>query len=99
MDVAVDQSGRDARFREVEPGDVGWRVEVRADGADALALDQHRARAQRSSAGPVDERASRDEDGARLHESAKSRRRSSERWRECMGVEPTTEREAPRQRF
>jgi len=34
-----------------------------------------------------------------LKVSAKSRQSSRERWRECMGVEPTTERKAPRQRF
>ena len=66
MDMAVDESWRDRGFREIDPRDVGRRIDAAADGTDAVAIDEHRARSQQRGAGPIDERAGRDEDRARI---------------------------------
>jgi len=65
VDVTVDQSWRDRPIWNIDPRDIAWGVDTAADGADAIAFDEHRARPLRRGAGAIDERASRDEDCAR----------------------------------
>jgi hypothetical protein len=64
VDVAIDQARRDRRVRDVDPLRIRRRIDARSDSADAVALDEHRARTQRFSTTTVNQRVGRDQDRA-----------------------------------
>ena len=66
MNVTVDQSRRDRPIRDIDPRDIGCGVDVATNGPDPVTLDEHRAGTKRRRTSAIDQRASRDEDSARV---------------------------------
>jgi hypothetical protein len=66
VDVTVDQPWRDRAVWNIDVLGVGRRVDAWADSADEVAFEKNSTRTLWRRTGAIDERVSRDEDGARV---------------------------------